>query len=261
MDDDGAMTQPASGPARAVGDRAVRVLIVDDERAFASVVGSYFTRDGYQVSLAHDGPAAVAEAERLRPHLVLLDLMLPGFDGVEVCRRLRVFSDAYVLMLTARGADVDKIVGLGVGADDYVVKPASPRELLARASALLRRPRAMPGSGPALAGEEPMRAVGDLVLDPVARTVSLEQVPVELTRTEFDLLAALMARPRAAFTRGQLVEAVWGPGWYGDEHVVDVHVGHLRRKLGDDATAARYVRTVRGIGYGLGAGTAPGPDR
>jgi DNA-binding response OmpR family regulator len=234
----------------------VKVLIVDDEQAFAGVVGSYFTREGYEVALAHDGPSAVRMAQELAPDLVVLDLMLPGFDGVEVCRRLRGFSDAYVLMLTARGDDVDKVVGLAVGADDYVVKPASPRELLARASAMLRRPRTMPTPGGPAVCEELPRTVGALVLDPVARTVTVADNPVELTRTEYDLLAAFTARPRMAFTRRQLVDAVWGPDWYGDEHIVDVHVGHLRRKLGDDPVRPRFVRTVRGVGYGLGPGTS-----
>jgi DNA-binding response OmpR family regulator len=241
----------------------VKVLIVDDERNFARVLGSYFAREGYEVSFAENGPAAVEVATRERPDLVILDLMLPGFDGVEVCRRLRTFSDAYVLMLTARGDDVDKVVGLSIGADDYVVKPASPRELLARSAAMLRRPRSVP-SGPAGRGDSeaedgasadaPPRVVGDLVLDPVARTVTVQQREVELTRTEFDLLATLTARPRVAFTRRQLVDAVWGPGWLGDEHVVDVHIGHVRRKLGDDPARPRYVRTVRGVGYRLGTG-------
>lgn len=241
----------------------VKVLIVDDERNFARVLGSYFAREGYEVSFAENGPAAVEVATRERPDLVILDLMLPGFDGVEVCRRLRTFSDAYVLMLTARGDDVDKVVGLSVGADDYVVKPASPRELLARSAAMLRRPRSVP-FGPAGRGDSeaedgasadaPPRVVGDLVLDPVARTVTVQQREVELTRTEFDLLATLTARPRVAFTRRQLVDAVWGPGWLGDEHVVDVHIGHVRRKLGDDPARPRYVRTVRGVGYRLGKG-------
>ena len=249
--DDGAVRSTSGAAA------PVKVLIVDDEQAFAAVVGSYFTRDGYQVTLAHDGPAAVLAAEEVRPDLVVLDLMLPGFDGLEVCRRLRRFSDAYVLMLTARDDDVDKVVGLSVGADDYVVKPASPRELLARASAMLRRPRRIAGADAVTAAEAPPRTVGDLVLDPVARSVTVAGRGVELTRTEFDLLATLTARPRAAWTRRQLVEAVWGPDWFGDEHVVDVHLAHLRRKLGDDPARPRYVRTVRGVGYGLGPGTAP----
>jgi DNA-binding response OmpR family regulator len=244
------------------GTAPVRVLVVEDEAELASVVAGYFARERYEVRVAHDGPAAVREATEFAPDIVLLDLVLPGFDGIEVCRRLRTFSDAYVLMITARGDDVDKIVGLTVGADDYVVKPVSPRELLARAAAMLRRPRALPEARDGRTGdgtddgEEPARVVGDLTLDPVGRTVSLAGRPVELTRTEFDLLAALTARPRAAFTRRQLVDTVWGPGWYGDEHVVDVHVGHLRRKLGDDPAAPRFVRTIRGVGYGLGTGTA-----
>jgi DNA-binding response OmpR family regulator len=232
-----------------------KVLIVDDERAFAAVVGSYFTRDGYDVSYAYDGPSAVQVAHEVRPDVVVLDLMLPGFDGIEVCRRVRAFSDAYVLMLTARDDDIDKVVGLSVGADDYVVKPASPRELLARAAAMLRRPRTLAGATDPAAGEEPVRVVGELELDPNARTVTVAGAPVELTRLEFDLLAALTQRPRAAFTRRQIVDAVWGPDWFGDEHIVDVHVGHLRRKLGDDPEEPRYLRTVRGVGYGLGPGT------
>jgi len=236
----------------------VRVLVVDDEVELAAVVAGYFTREGYAVAQAHDGPSAVRAAEDFSPDVVLLDLVLPGFDGIEVCRRLRTFSDAYVLMITARGDDVDKIVGLTVGADDYVVKPVSPRELLARVAAMLRRPRALPEARDRWTddGEEPARVVGELTVDPVARTVSLAGRSIELTRTEFDLLAALTARPRAAFTRRQLVETVWGPGWYGDEHVVDVHIGHLRRKLGDDPAAPRFVRTIRGVGYGLGTGAA-----
>ena len=235
----------------------VRVLVVDDEAELAAVVAGYFTREGYDVRLAHDGPSAVRDAADFVPDVVLLDLVLPGFDGIEACRRLRTFSDAYVLMITARGDDVDKIVGLTVGADDYVVKPVSPRELLARVAAMLRRPRMLPETrdGRADDGEEPARVLGELTVDPVARTVSLAGRPVELTRTEFDLLAALTARPRAAFTRRQLVETVWGPGWYGDEHVVDVHIGNLRRKLDDDPSAPRFVRTIRGVGYGLGTGT------
>lgn len=254
-DDEVVTSQSGDAPPGATGPaEAVRVLIVDDEEAFASVVGSYFTRDGYAVTLAHDGPSAVRAARDTDPDLVVLDLMLPGFDGIEVCRRLRGFSQAYVLMLTARGDDVDKIVGLSVGADDYVVKPASPRELLARAAAMLRRPRSLAGSPDQVTREAPPRIVGDLVLDPSARTVTVAGRPVDLTRTEFDLLAALSARPRLAFSRRRLIEEVWGESWGGDDHLVDVHVGHIRRKLGEDAASPRYVRTVRGVGYRMGEG-------
>jgi len=223
------------------------VLVVDDEIALAGVVAGYLEREGFQVVQAHDGPSAVELAESLRPDLIVLDVMLPGFDGVEVCRRIRQFTDAYVIMLTARDEEVDKIVGLSVGADDYLVKPFSPRELIARVQAMLRRPRSAPVS-PAIT------TIGDLVLDEESRTVTVAEAPVELTRTEFDLLATMAARPRLAFSRRQLIDEVWGSDWYGDEHLVDVHIGHLRRKLGDDAVEPRYVRTVRGVGYGLGPG-------
>lgn len=223
------------------------VLVVDDEVALAGVVAGYLEKEGFTAVQAHDGPSAVALAESRRPDLIVLDVMLPGFDGVEACRRIRTFTDAYIIMLTARDEEVDKVVGLSVGADDYLVKPFSPRELIARVRAMLRRPRLAPTATAAT-------TVGDLVLDEEARKVTVAGSPVELTRTEFDLLAAMAARPRMAFTRRQLIEEVWGADWYGDEHLVDVHIGHLRRKLGDDAAASRYVRTVRGVGYGLGEG-------
>jgi DNA-binding response OmpR family regulator len=234
-----------------------RVLVVDDEVALARVVASYLEREGFTVDLAHDGPTAVAAARANDPDLVVLDVMLPGFDGVEVCRQLRGFTYAYVIMLTARDEEVDKVVGLSVGADDYMVKPFSPRELIARVRAMLRRPRAVAGSTGFSEDDErePFRQ-GGLVVDPVARTVTLDDASVELTRTEFDLLATMAARPRAAFTRRQLIEAVWGADWYGDEHIVDVHVGHLRRKLGDDPAEPTHVRTVRGIGYGMAPPTS-----
>ena len=233
----------------------MRVLVVDDETALAGVVAGYLRREGFTVDLAHDGPSAVAAAREHQPDLVVLDVMLPGFDGIEVCRRLRGFTDAYIIMLTARDEEVDKVVGLSVGADDYLVKPFSPRELIARVRAMLRRPRTVTGSATEAnpADVDPLR-FGALTVDTVARTVSFDDAPITLTRTEFDLLAAMAERPRAAFTRRQLLDAVWGDGWYGDEHVVDVHVGHLRRKLGDDAEIPRYIRTVRGVGYGMGSG-------
>ena len=226
-----------------------RVLVVDDEVPLAKVVASYLLREGFTVDLAHDGPSAVASARDLRPDLIVLDLMLPGFDGVEACRQIRTFTDAYVIMLTARDDETDKVVALSVGADDYIVKPFSPRELIARTKAMLRRPRV-----PAEPEPTPALVVGGLVVDPDARTITVDGAPVETTRTEFDILAALAARPRSALTRAQIIEHVWGGEWFGDEHVVDVHVGHLRRKLGDDAAEPRFVRTVRGVGYGMGPG-------
>ncbi|MDP1879280.1 MAG: response regulator transcription factor [Actinomycetota bacterium] len=226
----------------------VRVLVVDDERPLVRVITSYLEREGFEVLQAFDGTSAVEIARTEDPGLLLLDLMLPGIDGIEVCRQVRQFSDAYVIILTARDEEVDKVVGLSVGADDYLVKPFSPRELIARIRAMLRRPRHSH-----LPAAETV-TIGDLVVDLEARTVEVAGQPVELTRTEFDILAAMASRPRAALPRRQLIDEVWGSDWYGDEHVVDVHVGHLRRKLGDDAAEPRFIRTVRGIGYGLGPG-------
>lgn len=228
----------------------VQVLVVDDERPLAQVVADYLRREEFEVLLAHDGPSAVEAVRTHDPDLVVLDVMLPGFDGIEVCRQVRTFSDAYIVMLTARDDEVDTIIGLSVGADDYVVKPFSPRELVARVQAMLRRPR---GPRADADTDSEVLTVGDLSVDPVARHASVGGRTLELTRIEFDLLATMAARPRAAFSRRQLIEAVWGD-WYGDEHVVDVHIGHLRRKIGDDATEPMYVRTVRGVGYGMGPG-------
>ena len=231
----------------------IRLLVVDDERSLAKVVASYLERDGHEVTCVFDGLAAVEAVRRQRPDVVVLDLGLPGLDGTEVCRQIRTFSDCYVIMLTARSDEVNKLIGLGVGADDYLTKPFSPRELVARVRAMLRRPRTG-GAGAGAPEEEPPREIGELRVDVVGREVQVAGQSVELTRTQFDLLAALSARPRTAFTRRQLIDAVWGDSWVGDEHLVDVHIGHLRRKLGDDPAAPRFIRTVRGVGYRMGEG-------
>ena len=233
------------------GSRGLRALVVDDEEHLARLVADYLAREGFTTQVAVDGEHALELARAASPDVVILDLMLPGIDGVEVCRRLRTFTDAYVIMLTARAEEVDKLIGLAVGADDYLTKPFSPRELVARVQAMLRRPR---GAQPA-DSEAPVRRFGDLAIDPAAREVSVGGQPVELTRLEFDLLDTLSARPRLAFSRGQLVDRVWGDTWFGDEHIVDVHIVRLRRKLGDDSSHPRYVRTVRGVGYRMGPGT------
>ena len=233
---------------------STRVLVVDDEESLAKVVASYLERDGHEVICVFDGPAAMGAARAHPPDVVVLDLGLPGLDGIEVCRQLRTFTDCYIVMLTARTDEVDKLVGLGVGADDYLTKPFSPRELVARVRAILRRPRSATAAGATAVAEEPPRVFGVLRIDAAAREVSVDGRPIEVTRTEFDLLAALSARPRMAFGRRQLIDAVWGEGWVGDEHLVDVHIGHLRRKLGDDPAAPRFVRTVRGVGYRMGEG-------
>ena len=223
-------------------------LVVDDEAPLVALVRSYLEREGFEVETAGDGEAAVELARDRTPDVVVLDLMLPGIDGIEACRRIRSFSDAYILMLTARAEEVDKIVGLSTGADDYLTKPFSPGELVARIRALLRRPRQ--GAAP-----QTSRRFGDLVIDPLARDVRKGDAIIELTRLEFDLLNALSESPRVAFTRRQLLELVWGPTWFGDEHVVDVHIANLRHKLGDDGSAQRYIHTVRGVGYRMGTGT------
>ncbi len=253
----GQMSHPPGTPDPKPTPTGLRVLVVDDERALADLVGSYLTRDGFEVSMAHDGQQAIEAARQVDPDVMVLDLGLPVIDGVEVCRVVRTFSDCYIIMLTARTDEIDKLIGLSVGADDYLTKPFSPRELLARVHAMLRRPRASTTSGQPAGRvvEEPPRVFGALSIDVAAREVHLDNDAVGLTRTEFDLLEALSARPKLVFSRRQLIDAVWDQTWVGDEHLVDVHVGHLRRKLGDDPGSSRYVRTVRGIGYGMGDGT------
>ncbi len=228
----------------------LRALIVEDEEALAGLLVSYFERDGFDVSSTGDGLRAVDLAREVDPDVVVLDLGLPGLDGVEVCRQLRTFSDAYLVMVTARSEEVDTLIGLSVGADDYLTKPFSPRELMARVQAMLRRPRPLAHDGTVDATD----SFGGLRVDRAGRDVWLDGEPVALTRTEFDLLAALSEQPRIVFTRRQLIDRVWGPAWVGDEHLVDVHIGHLRRKLDDDATDSRFVRTVRGVGYRMGLG-------
>ena len=232
-------------------------MVVEDEKALAALLGSYLQRGGFEVQVVHDGRTAVAVAREFDPDMVVLDLGLPVLDGIEVCRQVRAFSDAYLIMLTARTDEVDKLIGLSVGADDYMTKPFSPRELMARVAAMLRRPRPLgqehPHS-PTDAQDTDARTFGSLTVDAVGRDVWLDGAPVPLTRTEFDLLAVLSGQPRMAFSRRQLIDAVWGPEWVSDEHLVDVHIGHLRRKLDDDANESKFVRTVRGIGYRMGTG-------
>lgn len=227
---------------------AESVLVIEDEPALGRLVRDYLTREGFEVAVATDGENGLRLIRELDPAVIILDIGLPRVDGLEVCRTLRRFSDAYVLMLTARGDEMDKIVGLSVGADDYLVKPFSPREVVARVRAMLRRPRRIPD------GAGSSRTYGELAIDLLGREVRIGERAVELTATEFDVLSVLARSPNIAFSRTQLIEAVWGAGWVGDERLVDVHVGRVRRKLGDDATDPRYVRTVRGVGYRMGPG-------
>ena len=224
----------------------VRVLVVDDEPPIVELLTGYLVREGYEVRSVGDGLAAVDGVRDSSPDVVILDVMLPGIDGVEACRRIRAFSDAYILMLTARGEELDRIVGLAVGADDYLAKPFSPREVVARVKALLRRPR-IAGTG---AGSAPT----GLALDEGRRAVRIDGGPVELTALEFSLLASLAREPGIVVTRAAILEAVWGPGYVADDHLVDVHIANLRRKLGDDPARPRFVETVRGVGYRLREG-------
>jgi len=220
---------------------ARHALVVDDEPPIRELVRGYLEREGFTVTVAEDGQAALAAARAEKPDVVVLDLMLPGLDGLEVCRQLRTFTDAYVLMLTARSEEIDRIVGLSIGADDYLVKPFSPRELVARVRALLRRPRAT-ARPPTPAGLE---------LDASRHDVRVDGAAIDLTATEFGILAALAVEPGVVVSRAALLDSVWGPEFVGDDHLVDVHVANLRRKLGDDAGRPRFVETVRGFGYRL----------
>ena len=220
----------------------VTIVVVDDERPLVSLVTRYLEREGYAVHAAHDGVEALEVVRAVDPDVVVLDLMLPGIDGLEVARRIREDRDPYIVMLTARTDEVDRIVGLRVGADDYVTKPFSPNELVARIQAMLRRPRrAATNAG--------VRRLGNLTIDPAAREVTVGGEPVELTRLEFDLLDTLSAAPRVVFTKDQLLEQVWGSAEYRDPHVLAVHVANLRRKLDPAGDEPGYIRTVRGVGY------------
>lgn len=219
------------------------LLVVDDDPKIRDLLRLYVEREGHRAAFAADGPEALAVARQVRPDLVLLDLMLPGLDGFEVCRRLREESDVPILLLTARSGDSDKVVGLDLGADDYIVKPFSPRELMARVRAQLRRHRPP-------TEDEPRLAADGLVLDPAAFAVTLDGNLVEVTPFEFRILHALMQRPGRVFSRDELIDALHGaddPGII--DRTIDVHLGRLRRKLRDDPASPRFVATVRSVGY------------
>jgi DNA-binding response OmpR family regulator len=234
--------RPFSGCWRFTVSRP-RALLVEDSPEFVLLFKHLLEKEGFDVVVAHDGERAVDLAQQSLPELAVLDLGLPDLDGIEVCRRIRQFTDAYIVMVTGRTDEVDKIIGLSVGADDYVTKPFSPRELAARIQAMRRRPR-----GPAEA-ESTAREHGALRIDPIVREVTVDGQPVELTKIEFGIIDLLSSSPRRTFTRNQLLEDVWGDNFYGDDHMIDVHVGNLRRKLGESASSPRHIRTVRGVGY------------
>jgi DNA-binding response OmpR family regulator len=226
------------------------VLIVEDAPDAAELATAVMRSAGFDTSVAATAAAAKELTLALRPDVILLDLGLPDVDGTDLCRTLRDFSDAYIVMLTSRDDEVDKVLGLKLGADDYVTKPYSPREVLARVEALLRRPRV--GAAPAVTE----RRVGDLVIHPDSHRTTVGGVEVELTRIEFGILDALTEHPDRTVSRQVLCERVWGADWVHDDHVVDVHIANLRKKI--DRDGRRHIRTVRGVGYRMADQPSPG---
>jgi DNA-binding response OmpR family regulator len=220
-----------------------RLLVVEDEPLVVEVVSRYLQREGFAVASAFDGPSGWESFQEVRPHLVVLDLMLPGMDGIEVCRRIRAESETPVIILTARGDEMDRISGFEVGADDYLAKPFSPRELVARVKAVLRRSYDGPPS------ETGSLTSGGVVLNLAARAAVVDGRPVDLTQREFDLLAFLMSRPGRVFSREQLLERVWNESWTGDASTVTVHIRRLRTKIEDDPESPVRIKTVWGAGY------------
>ncbi len=225
-----------------------RVLVVDDEPIVTEVVQRYLIREGYQVRVAADGRTALKEARDTAPDLVVLDLMLPEIDGLDVCRQLRAESFVPIIMLTAKGEESDKILGLGLGADDYLTKPFSPGELIARVKAVLRRTQA---AVPTLPGD--VVRIGALRINPGGRSVERDGEAIHLTAKEFDLLYFLAKSPGQVFTREQLLNNVWDFEWYGDQSTVTVHIRRLREKIEPNPVRPRDVKTVWGVGYTLDA--------
>jgi DNA-binding response OmpR family regulator len=219
------------------------VLIVDDEEIVREVVAQYLRQEGFSVEVASDGPEALKSFAHARPDLVLLDLMLPGIDGLEVCRRIRTQSNVPVIMVTAKGDEVDTIIGLGVGADDYVSKPFSPRELVARVKAVLRR-----STAPLASDGDPLH-FGSITIRPDQRLVEVAGESVELTAREFDLLVFLAEHPRQVFTRDELLDKVWDWAYASDGGTVTVHIRRLRQKIEADPERPRHIKTVWGVGY------------
>jgi DNA-binding response OmpR family regulator len=219
------------------------VLVVEDSPEYLQIVTAVLKQSGHRVRAATSISDALESMSSVPPDLVILDLTLPDGDGLDLCRTIRERSSAYILMLTGRDDEVDKVVGFRLGADDYVTKPFSPRELGARIDAMARRPRTQ-------ADTSSERVFGNLAVRPLAREVEVDGVLLELTRIEFDLLDQFTANPNQVLTREQLMERVWGTDWFGDDHVVDVHIANLRKKIAS-VTDRKVLRTVRGVGYGL----------
>ncbi|MEV0144962.1 MULTISPECIES: response regulator transcription factor [unclassified Nonomuraea] len=225
-------------------------LVIEDTAEMRRLLCEVLGMAGFEVSEAATAAEGLDLVAERRPDLVTLDLMLPDMDGIEVCRRLRGMTSAYVIMLSGRTEEADRLIGLEVGADDYMTKPFSPRELRARVAAMFRRPRR---GHLREAGERPrILTYGDLVVDEESREARLAGRPVPLTRIEFDLLVLLASNPRRVWARETLTRRIWRTDWPGNDHVIDVHIANLRRKLGDDARSGRWVRTVHGVGYRFG---------
>jgi len=230
-----------------------RILVVEDEEAISTPFAEALRRAGFEPLIAGTATSALELAASEEPDLVMLDLALPDGDGRDVCRELRRRSDVPIVMLTARGTEMDKIVGLELGADDYVVKPFSAAEVISRIRAVLRR--SAPRGG---APEKPLR-VGELELDPAARIARLGDAELDLSRKEFDLLAELMRKAGRVVSREDLMAKVWDTNWFGSTKTLDVHIGWLRRKLGDDSAQPTYIETVRGVGFRFAAPGDEGP--
>jgi DNA-binding response OmpR family regulator len=235
-------------------ERAWSAVIVDDDADIRALIAELLRQSGFEVTEAASGTDGIAAVREVQPDVVTLDLNLPDLDGIEVCRRIREITDAYVVMLTARPDEIDRLMGLEIGADDYLTKPFSPRELRARIAAMLRRPRSGAVAPPGPVAPAELVRHGGLEVDIEGRLVMLDGMELDLTRTEFDLLATLLSGPRRVWPRETLLRTVWGTDWVSDGHLVEVHMANLRRKLGDDPRSGRYIRTVRGVGYRLGVG-------
>lgn len=237
-----------SGPER-------RALVVEDDEDIRALIEFTLQTQGFAVTAVESGLAGVEAVRETRPDLVTLDLGLPGIDGIEACRRIREISDAYVVMITARDDEIDRLLGLETGADDFISKPFSARELKARVNAMFRRPRTGNGSPmataerPDLTDDHEVLEHGALRVDVDGRRAFRDGTELELTRTEFDLLAELIRTPARVWSREALLRSVWGTEWASDTHLVEVHIGNLRRKLGENRDGVRFIRTVRGVGY------------
>ncbi|WP_394250556.1 response regulator [Arthrobacter pityocampae] len=230
-------------------------LIVEDDPDIRDLLATTLRMNGFSVIEASTGLEGLAAMKEHGPDLITLDLNLPDLDGVEVCRQCRAFSDAYIVMVTARQDEIDRLIGLEIGADDFIGKPFSPREFSARVSAMFRRPRAAPALPPEAPGETLLRHE-DLTMDVEGRTVTLAGREVALTRIEFDLFETLLTGAQRVWTREALLDRVWGDGWSQDHHLVEVHIRNLRKKLGEDMSNPRFIRTVRGVGYRMMPGDA-----